>query len=100
MQFLGTALFWFITQGDVVIYNQSFGENLSVQSEDESMAGTIYLAAEAWNDAKYESFGTWQSHLLCEVRAGSGINPLRRKLYLSDVKTQIVPRSKHSLAVL
>jgi hypothetical protein len=33
-RFLGNLLFWFITQRVVVIYNRSFGNNLSVPSED------------------------------------------------------------------
>ena len=28
------------------------------------------------------------------------LNPLRTKLYLSDIRTQFVPRSKHSLSRL
>ena len=31
---------------------------------------------------------------------GRGINPLRTKLYLSNLKTQFVPRSKHSASVI
>jgi hypothetical protein len=53
---LGTALFWVFTQREVVIYSQSFGKNLSVPNEDESMVVPnedesmvvlIYLAVEA-----------------------------------------------------
>ena len=35
----------------------------------------------------------WQYY----VKYGKQINPLSTKLYLSDLKTQLVPPSKHSL---
>ena len=40
---------------------------------------------------------TQQHHERGLVKTTVNINPLSTKVYLSDLKTQFVPRSKHSL---
>ena len=48
----------------------------------------------------------WSSDVIQFIQKISGltliltVNPLNTKLYLSDLKTQLVPRSKHSASVL
>ena len=46
---------------------------------------------------QYFQSGTWVRVLRPNAQTPCEINPLSTKLYLYDLKTQFVPRSKHSL---